>query len=57
MMLMINKQSGANTVDVARSVKSELERLGRNVPEASFEVVQDQSTFIERSINNLAESA
>lgn len=57
MTLMINKQSGANTVEVARKVKAELEKLQAEMPEINFEVVQDQSVFIEQSIRNLAESA
>jgi len=55
--LMINKQSGANTVAAAREVKAELEKLQQEVPSVSFEIIMDQSEYIEQSINNLIRSA
>lgn len=55
--LMINKQSGANTVAVAQGVKAELEKLQQELPDTSFEVIMDQSEYIEQSINNLFRSA
>jgi len=55
--LMINKQSGANTVAVAKGVKAELEKLQQELPDTSFEVIMDQSEYIEQSINNLFKSA
>ncbi len=55
--LMINKQSGANTVAAAREVKAELEKLQQEVPSVSFEIIMDQSEYIEQSIKNLIRSA
>ncbi len=55
--LMINKQSGANTVAAAREVKAELEKLQQEVPSVSFDIIMDQSEYIEQSINNLIRSA
>ncbi len=55
--LMINKQSGANTVSVAQGVKAELEKLQLEVPAVKFEVIMDQSEYIEQSIKNLVKSA
>ncbi|MGB9805098.1 efflux RND transporter permease subunit, partial [Desulfofundulus sp.] len=49
----IQKQSGANTVQVARAVRNTLDDLKKELPEVRFDVVLDQSQFIERSINHV----
>ena len=50
--LVIRKQSGANTVEVAERVKADLAALSRQLPEGSkLEVVTDNSKFIRGSIS------
>ena len=55
--MMIMKQSGANTVKVAREVKKELKRLKEDLP-ADIEIhsIFDTSTFITGAINNLTKT-
>lgn len=55
--LSVRKQSGANTVAVARAVKEEIARLNRDFPDVSIWPIIDTSTFIERSINNVQTAA
>jgi HAE1 family hydrophobic/amphiphilic exporter-1 len=55
--LQIQKQSGTNTVQVARAVVREMERTNREVPGVKVMVMQDTSTFIQRAINNVQEHA
>ncbi|TYO96584.1 efflux RND transporter permease subunit [Desulfallas thermosapovorans] len=55
--LMINKQSGANTVATSREVRAELEKLQQEVPAVEFDIIMDQAEYIEDSINNLVRSA
>jgi HAE1 family hydrophobic/amphiphilic exporter-1 len=57
MRLSIRKQSGANTVTVARAVKEELELINRDYPDIAVIPIMDQSEFIERSIENVRSSA
>ncbi len=55
--LQVQKQSGKNTVEVAHGVKQEVERVNREVPGIKMIVMQDNSLFIERAINNVQEHA
>jgi HAE1 family hydrophobic/amphiphilic exporter-1 len=55
--LQVQKQSGKNTVQVAHGVKAEVERVNREVPGIKMIVMQDNSLFIERAINNVQEHA
>jgi HAE1 family hydrophobic/amphiphilic exporter-1 len=55
--LSVTKQSGANTVAVARAVKKELESIGRDFPDLSVLPIFDQSTFIEQSNRNVRNAA
>jgi HAE1 family hydrophobic/amphiphilic exporter-1 len=55
--LQVQKQSGKNTVEVAHGVKEEVERVNREVPGIKMIVMQDNSLFIERAINNVQEHA
>lgn len=48
--IFIQKQSGSNTVKVAREVKKVLKDLEKELPEVQFTVVMDQARFIEQSI-------
>lgn len=51
--LSVLKQSGSNTVQVARDVKQELARLKQEMPELNVEITSDESEFIEASISNV----
>lgn len=56
--LTIQKQSGYNTVQVAKKVKSEMAKLKSEIPvEIGYEMLLDQSDFIEFSINNVKNNA
>jgi HAE1 family hydrophobic/amphiphilic exporter-1 len=55
--MSVNKQTGENTVAVADGIKAEIERINREVPGIEMAVTNDQSTFIERAINNVQEHA
>ena len=54
--LAIRKQSGANTVEVARRVLAEVDALNRALPQIRIVPVINQGNFIERSIANVAKS-
>jgi len=54
--LIVSKQSGANTVEVARAVKERLEELKPALPaDLRIEIVGDQSVFIEAAIHSIQE--
>ena len=53
----IQKQSGANTVAVARAVRQEMERINRERDDVHLVVVSDQSDFIRQSIASVRSSA
>jgi HAE1 family hydrophobic/amphiphilic exporter-1 len=56
--LTIQKQSGYNTVQVAKKVKAEMEKLKKEIPvEIDYDTILDQSEFIEFSINNVKDNA
>jgi len=55
--LSVNKQSGTNTVEVARGVHEELERLRRDIPQVKLVPIIDSSEFIQRSIENVSQAA
>ncbi|KAF1086041.1 Swarming motility protein SwrC [Sporotomaculum syntrophicum] len=57
MLLMINKQSGGNTVAAAEDVRAELEKLERELPSVDFRIIMDQSEYINTSIKNLTNHA
>ena len=48
--LQITKQSGKNTVAIARAARAEIERTNREVPTVRLTLLNDQAKFIERSI-------
>lgn len=53
--LMITKQSGANTMKVARDIKKEMAQLETTLPpDIKVSEIIDTSTFIKGSINNLS---
>jgi HAE1 family hydrophobic/amphiphilic exporter-1 len=52
--MFIQKQSGGNTVKVAREVRAELEKLQKTLPpDVKIQPIFDSSEFIVGSINNL----
>jgi len=57
LQMIIQKQSGANTVQVAADVKSKLAELEKNLPsDVKVTIIQDASEFIVQSISNLTEA-
>ena len=57
MYLAISKQSGTNTVQVARAALKELEKINRDIPQIQLIPIVDSSKYIERAIANVANSA
>jgi len=55
--ISVSKQSGTNTVNVARNVMSELDEIIEENPLYEIVPVLNQADFIELSIDNLLESA
>jgi HAE1 family hydrophobic/amphiphilic exporter-1 len=49
--LSVSKQSGRNTVAIAEAVRAEVERTNREIPSVRLSVINDQSRFIEQSID------
>ncbi|MBN1996464.1 efflux RND transporter permease subunit [candidate division KSB1 bacterium] len=57
-MLMVQKQSDANTVTVCRNVISQFDEIEAELPKGvSLEIFWDQSDFINRSMSNLGSTA
>jgi HAE1 family hydrophobic/amphiphilic exporter-1 len=55
--LTVTRQSGANTVNVAKQVKKELASLEKTLPsDVKFNLVYDSSDFIGKAIGNLSET-
>lgn len=55
--LVVMKQSGANTVNVARDVKESIKKLEKTLPpDVNVNLIFDSSEFIKNSINNLSET-
>lgn len=58
MILVVMKQSDANTVQVARGIQKELPNIvARIEPSLEFRTIVNQAEFIENSINNLTTTA
>ena len=53
----ISKQSGTNTVQVARRVYREIEQISRDIPQIHLAPIIDTSDYIERSITNVGRTA
>ncbi len=51
-----NKQSGANTVEVAAAIRAEVARVNQDRADIQLFVAADQSTFIQASIDNVRQS-
>jgi len=55
--MMVMKQSGANTVQVARQINEQIPKLLKNLPpDVKIMTIMDSSDFIKLSINNLSET-
>ncbi|HLS28415.1 MAG TPA: efflux RND transporter permease subunit [Opitutales bacterium] len=54
--IAIRKEPAANTVEVANGVLAEIDRLNERYPNLNAVPVIDQGNFIERSIQNVAQS-
>lgn len=54
--ISVNKQSGTNTVRVAKGVLKEVENINHSVSQVKVVPLVDQSVYISRSINNVASS-
>jgi HAE1 family hydrophobic/amphiphilic exporter-1 len=55
--ISLNKQSGTNTVAVAKAALKEIELVNRDLPQARLVPIMDSSVYIRRSINNVGQSA
>jgi HAE1 family hydrophobic/amphiphilic exporter-1 len=55
--LSINKQSGANTVEVADALLAEVESLNRDFPEIKVIPIIDTSGYIRQAISNVTSNA
>ncbi len=55
--LGIRKQSGANTVEVARQARAVMNQINNERDDVKLMMVIDQSDFIQNSINNVKQSA
>jgi HAE1 family hydrophobic/amphiphilic exporter-1 len=55
--LSVNKQSGTNTVEVARRVLAEVEKINEDIPQLRLIPIIDTSDYIRRSITNTGSAA
>lgn len=53
----VRKQSGTNTVEVARQVLAEVEKISRDLPQVRLEPIIDTSEYISNSITNVGTMA
>jgi len=54
--MVVLKQSGMNTVEVARGVLKEIEKINEDIPQIDITPIIDTSDYIERSIHNVGTS-
>ena len=55
--ISLNKQSGTNTVAVAKAAMAEIENINRDIPQVELIPIMDSSIYINRSIRNVSQSA
>ncbi len=55
--ITVNKESTANTVQVARRINKELERMKQEYSNIRIETIVDTSSYIQKAINNVAQIA
>ena len=51
--ISVSKQSGANTVNVARGVRAEMAAINRDIPQLRLIALIDTSRYIKQSISNM----
>jgi HAE1 family hydrophobic/amphiphilic exporter-1 len=51
--MVVRKQSGSNTVDVAHKVKAALDKLRAQYPKVEMKIASDNSLFTERAIDDV----
>jgi len=54
--MSVQKQSGTNTVSVARGVLMEIEKINNDIPQIHISTIIDTSNYIQRSITNVGSS-
>jgi HAE1 family hydrophobic/amphiphilic exporter-1 len=55
--IVVQKQSGANTVSIAKVINEKMPELQKTLPpDVELSLIMDTSTFIQNSINNLEET-
>ncbi|HOP48146.1 MAG TPA: efflux RND transporter permease subunit [Desulfobacteraceae bacterium] len=54
--LVVNKQSGKNTVEVASGVLKEIEKINQDIPQILITPIIDTSDYIQRSISSVGSS-
>jgi HAE1 family hydrophobic/amphiphilic exporter-1 len=54
--IAVNKQSGKNTVEVAKGVLEEIRRINDDIPQVEVIPIIDTSDYIQRSIHNVGNS-
>jgi HAE1 family hydrophobic/amphiphilic exporter-1 len=52
-LISVQKQSGSNVVQTAALVRDEFKSLSHDFPNLSFNIVQDDSTFIQQSVRDV----
>lgn len=57
LFMIVQKQSGTNTVKVSDKINKELIKIKQDIPELNFETVFDQADFIKKSINSVVNNA
>ncbi|MDY7010920.1 MAG: efflux RND transporter permease subunit [Planctomycetota bacterium] len=55
--LSVSKQSGKNTVEVAKAVLKEIEGINKDLPQINIRPMIDTSKYIQRSITNVGNAA
>jgi len=55
--LVIQKQTGSNTVKVVNSIKKEIGRMHSEYPDVSINLIFDQGEYIESSLSNVTNNA
>ena len=56
-LIIVQKQSGANTVSIAKTINAKMPELQKTLPpDVQLSLVMDSSTFIQNSVNNLTET-
>ena len=53
LLISLQKQSGSNVVQTAALVRNEFKSLSQDFPNLSFNIVQDDSTFIQQSVRDV----